>query len=109
MSTAKAWVTSWAPMPPLAQAPPGASFHPGPQFGLINSAWPVHVAQETPAFQGQGRVCYKEKIIAEKTEIPAVFKINCKCRVCGRSPTTLGGSGQVQGAGTRPEDAKGLG
>ena len=52
--------------------------------------------------------CAKEKIIAEKTEIPAVFKINCKCRVCGRSPTTLGGSGQVQGAGTGPEDAKGL-
>ncbi|XP_029067399.1 beta-lactoglobulin-1A/1C-like, partial [Monodon monoceros] len=78
----------------------------------------VNVEQLRPTPQGDLEIflqkrekdgCVKEKIIAEKTEIPAVFKLNCKCRVCGRSPTTLGGSGQVQGAGTGPEDAKGLG
>lgn len=46
--------------------------------------------------------CAERKILAEKTEVPAEFKINCTCWLCADVPQALGGG---EGAGAVPTPA----
>ena len=87
-------------------APPGAGFCPWPSVHPDENG-PCPWLRKQLSFRENGE-CAQKKIIAEKTKIPAVFKIDGECQVPGGCPPPPGDCGQVQGAGVGPRDAKGL-
>ena len=89
--------------PPAA---PGAGFCPWPSVHPDENG-PCPSLRKQLSFRENGE-CAQKKIIAEKTKIPAVFKIDGECRVPGGRLPPPGGYGPVQGAGVGPQDAKGL-
>lgn len=87
-------------------APPGAAFCPWPSVHPDENG-PCPWLRKQLSFRENGE-CAQKKIIAEKTKIPAVFKIDGECWVPRGRPPPPRDCGQVQGAGVRPQDAKGL-
>lgn len=73
---------STAQVQPPARGPPGAWPILPTVVWLQHSKACAAGPQEEPSFREDGR-CAEQKVLAEKTEVPAEFKINCECWAAG--------------------------